>query len=420
MKPKKLLLVVPAFPKLSESFIVRKFLGLLNAGWDVHIFCAASSAAEWQHFPELATRSGIRRRVHVGWPQRPRALAAALIPAALLRLALTAPAATIRYLSRGRKLFGTDVLRHLYQDAEIIRLQPDIVHFEFGALAVGRVYIADLLSCRIVASFRGYDLNLVGLDDPEYYTELWSRADGLHFLGQALWETAQRRGCPASRQHALIPPAIDMDVFGPSAATASEPRAAAPLQLLSVGRLDWRKGYEYGLMAVKLLIEQGVNCCYKIAGGGSYLEAVAFARHQLGLEDVVELLGPLDPVAVRAEMRQTDIFLHPAVSEGFSNAVLEAQAMQLPVVCTDAGGLPENVVAGETGLVARRRDAGHLAEHLYRLSANPDLRRQMGQAGQRRVEKFFSMKTQIRAFEDLYNQVTGGPLSVYEGDAAAS
>ena len=82
---------------------------------------------------------------------------------------------------------------------------------------------------------------------------------------------------------------------------------------------------EYALEAVRLLKARGVPVTYRILGGGSYLEPLAFARHRMGLEDDVEFLGARPAAAVLAQMRWADVLLHPAVSEGFGNAVLEAQ-----------------------------------------------------------------------------------------------
>jgi len=102
------------------------------------------------------------------------------------------------------------MVKRLYLESDLIRLAPDIVHFEFGALAPGRMYLRQLLGCRVVVSFRGYDLNFVGLDHPGHYNPVWETADGFHFLGRDLRRRALRRGCPPDRLHALIPPAIDV------------------------------------------------------------------------------------------------------------------------------------------------------------------------------------------------------------------
>ena len=107
-------------------------------------------------------------------------------------------------------------------------------------------------------------------------------------------------------------------------------------------------------------------------------------------------------------MERADVFLHSAVSEGFCNAVMEAQAMELPVVCTDADGLPENVADGETGFVVSRRDPAALAEKLEALSRDPALRRRMGKAGRKRALEKFRLSDQLDRFESFYRQVRDG------------
>ena len=400
----KLALVVPTFPKLSETFIVSKFLGLLEHGWDAHVICEHSEEDEWANFPELKNHPTARQRVHRAWPHRPRWLAALLIPAAFARCAAANPSGTARALRR-----GPAGLRQLYLDADLVALKPDLLHFEFGALARGRSHLRSDLKCRIISSFRGYDLNYCGLEDPAFYDEIWACSNGLHLLGEDLWRRAQARGCPAEKLHALIPPAIDTDFFVPAEQiAAAENNVHRPFRILSVGRLEWKKGYEHALLAIHQLVEKGVRCEYHIIGDGSYQEPVAFARHQLGLDDVVHMHGAKTRTQVKEHMEQADVFLHAAVSEGFCNAVLEAQAMQLPVVASDADGLPENVAHEETGFVVPRRDAAAMAERLAQLAGAPQLRRTMGRAGRARVVAGFRIADQISAFERLYRAVLAG------------
>jgi colanic acid/amylovoran biosynthesis glycosyltransferase len=261
------------------------------------------------------------------------------------------------------------------------------------------------LDAATVVSFRGYDLNLTGLEDPHHYDRVWERATAIHVLGEHLWQRAQTRGCPPGKMHALIPPAIDAAFFDPKlrAHTDRAGSPTRPLRILSVGRLDWRKGYEYALEAVRMLADRGIQCEYRIIGGGEFHMATTYARYQLALIDAVTLLGARTPSSVREEMLWADVMLHAAVSEGFSNAVLEAQAMMLPVVCTDAGGLPENVVQGKTGIIVPRRDAAALGDALARLAGDPALRSQMGSAGRSRVSSEFLLRNQIAAFGALYD-----------------
>ncbi len=69
----------------------------------------------------------------------------------------------------------------------------------------------------------------------------------------------------------------------------AEPR---PLRLISSGPLIWEQGFEHSVHAVRLLLDMGVECTYRLLGEGLYLVAVAFARHQLGLAERVDIVSP--------------------------------------------------------------------------------------------------------------------------------
>jgi len=403
----RLVLVVPAFPKLSETFIVNKFLGLLERGWDVHVVCSHSDPKDWKAFPQLNSHPDIRSRVHVTWPQSPRWLAGLLMIPALLRGFSCSPDAAWKYLKQGFKQFGWDIFRRYYLDLEVICLQPDIIHFEFGSLAVGRTHLKNLLDCKMSVSFRGYDLNFVGLDQPDYYNEVWKKADACHFLGEDLWQRAQRRGCPPDMPHMLIPPAVDLDKFPIIERPSSEVLGTRekPLKILSVGRLEWKKGYEFALSAMKILQDQGLVIEYRILGEGEHRTALEFACHQMGIKENVQFLGALPHDQVIQHLGWADIFLHSAVSEGFCNAVIEAQAMGLPVVTSNADGLGENVADGVTGFVVPRRDPKALAEKMVLLAENSYTRKSFGLAGVERVRRFFTIETQLNAWEEFYGNL---------------
>ncbi|MFC1878377.1 glycosyltransferase family 4 protein [Chloroflexota bacterium] len=330
-----------------------------------------------------------------------------LLPAGLLRSFTLAPRLTWRYLVRGRRRFGFAVLWQFYQDAQLVALKPDLLHFEFGAPAPGQMYLKDLLCGQLENSFHGFDLVYVDLENDDFYNEVLGKADALHLLAKNLWQRALRRGCPTDKPHALIPPVLDLTFFDPKdqAQTQVVGTAKRPLRLLSIGRLDWRKGYEYALQAVRLLLDQGLQIEYRILGAGAYLEPLAYARRQLGLKESVFFLGAHPRKEVRKQMVWADIFLHAAVSEGFCNAVLEAQAMRLPVVCSDADGLAENVANEQNGFVVPRRDPQALAQKIQQLATDPALRQRFGQTGRERVQCLFKLDSQTLAFEGFYQTI---------------
>ncbi len=107
------------------------------------------------------------------------------------------------------------------------------------------------------------------------------------------------------------------------------------------------------------------------------------------------------------ELADAHLFVHAAVTEGFGNAVLEAQAAGLPVVCTDAEGLAENVDPGVTGIVVPRRDPVALAEAIVELAGDPERRVALGEAGKRRATEHFRPADQRAAFAAFFRQVVG-------------
>lgn len=405
----RIVLVVQDFPKLSETFIANKFLGLIERGWDVHIVCARFTPQDWMEFSPLAGNPQLRCRVHPAFPNKPRWLALLLLPAVILWCAIYAPFTTLRYVQLGWRSLKLRVLWRLFLDARLILLKPNMIHFEFGTLAPERMYLKKVLGCKTLVSFRGYDLNFSNLEKTDYYRLVWEQADMLHLLSQDLWRTAVKRGCPEAKPHVLIPPGVDLDVFTPEALppTAQPEIQDRPMRILSVGRLEWKKGYEYAIQAVRILVDQGIACEYRIIGDGAYYEPLVFARHQLGLEVIVVLVGAQPAQVVKAALEWADIFLHPSLSEGFCNAVIEAQAMGVPVVCSDAGALPENIADGVTGYLTPRRNAQALAEKLARLAIDPALRKRIGAAGRKRVAEHFLIQDQMQQFDQLYRIILG-------------
>ncbi len=395
----RLVLFTREFPKDSETFIVDKFLGLLERGWDVHLVAEVERHEDAALFPALA-RPDVAARVHAWPPPSWRRLAFGL--RWLARAMVSRPLALLRCarLEWGRGEPGA--LDRVVFAAPILCLRPDVLHFEFGSVAAHRVHLPDAVACRASVSFRGFDLNYYALDVPGFYDAVFARVDRVHVLGEDLERRARARGMPDALPCVRIPPAVDPEFFAPLVEPAEAEASERPLRLLTIGRLHWKKGLEYALAAVRELLDRGVRVELHLLGDGPFEAATRACIADLDLDDAVTLLGSRDRDAVKEAYTWADLLLHAAVSEGFCNAVLEAQAMALPVVCSDADGLPENVVDGETGIVVPRRDATALAAAVARLASDPALRARMGRAGRERVRTTFDRTRQLDAIEAFY------------------
>jgi len=87
------------------------------------------------------------------------------------------------------------------------------------------------------------------------------------------------------------------------------------------------------------------------------------------------------------------------------NAIIEAMAMERPVVATRVGAVPEVVIDGETGILVARRDADALAEAICLLLEDKQLAKRMGMAGRERVEGLFTVEAMMARTEALYQEL---------------
>ncbi|MFW5869272.1 MAG: glycosyltransferase family 4 protein [Planctomycetota bacterium] len=166
------------------------------------------------------------------------------------------------------------------------------------------------------------------------------------------------------------------------------------VMVLSVGRLEWRKNHRAVVNAVKELVQRGRRVAYVIAGSGEEEGRLTEQVRRLGIESSVRLLGRVSDEQLVGLFRSADVFALPGITsktqfEGFGIVFLEAAAAGVPSICGNAGGSPEAVIDGETGLVVDGSDATQVQEALERLVTDESLRGQMGRLAQTRVMKQF-------------------------------
>jgi glycosyltransferase involved in cell wall biosynthesis len=215
---------------------------------------------------------------------------------------------------------------------------------------------------------------------------------------------AAEERCPADKM-TLVPNGVSDATLGWSADRAEVRRslgvpAGAPV-VGALSRLAWKKGVRHLVEAMPRLVESVPDALALIAGDGELRGELEAHARALGVADRVRFLGTRpDPLDLLAAF---DVFVLPSVVEGMSNAVLEAMARSLPVVATDVGGNPEVVADGETGFIVRPADPAGLAAAIAKLLQAPELAREMGAAGRRRVEQRYRAGHMVASVERLYD-----------------
>lgn len=403
-KKPRIILVANSVPLPATDFLKYKLFGL-SKSFDLHFICWDSKHNRKKFYEKYAGELPVKN-IHLFY-EKLDATGVIMLLLLNMRRLLFNPIVSWQLLYRLTNHYGWNVKKLFIKFSlyyPLAALKPDIIHFEYGTLAHQFSDIKDYVGCKTSVSFRGYDINYTGLEDNNYYQRVWEKFDGFHFLGNDLRNRAIKRGYNRVKHEALIPPGIDTYFFSP----AKNDKRADKFVIVSVGRLAWKKGYEYGLQAVAKLKAAGIPVEYRIIADGNYRQPILFTISEFGIENEVKIIPAQSPEEVKAHLNDAHVLLHPALSEGFSNAVLEAQAMQLPVVTTNADGLAENVEDGVTGFVVPTYDANALAEKLEWCYQHPEHMKTMGEVGRKRITDKFRIEAQLKKLEAFYSILYNG------------
>lgn len=173
--------------------------------------------------------------------------------------------------------------------------------------------------------------------------------------------------------------------------------------IVNVGALVGHKGQRFLLDAMPLVMREVPETHLVILGEGELRPALERQVKDLHLEKAVRLPGFREDVLGLA--RGADLFVMSSLTEGLGSAVLDAMAMDMAVVGTRAGGIPEAVVHEETGLLVPTADAAALAAAIVRLLRDPALRARYGQAGRSRVARHFGVDQLVEGTLAVYREV---------------
>jgi glycosyltransferase involved in cell wall biosynthesis len=215
----------------------------------------------------------------------------------------------------------------------------------------------------------------------------------------------ETEGCPADKI-IVIPNGIN----GEFAANGARDKERGALGLGpcdrvvgTLGRLAWKKGQEYFLAAAAEILKEEPRATFVLVGDGPLRTQLEGQARTLGIADRVKFLGQrLDSQTV---ISLFDIFVLPSVIEGMPNALLEAMALEKPVVVTNAGGNAEVVQDGITGFVVPTRQPTEMAQRILHLLRQETLAQGFAAAARRSVRQRYSFHQTLQAMETLYEDL---------------
>lgn len=281
---------------------------------------------------------------------------------------------------------------------------PQIIHFSYSAIGVRyneEISVLQKKGIKFVVSCRGTSDNIkpyIELGRKENLVRLFDQVNLVHCVSLEMSNRMVRDFRLKEEKVFVNRPAIDIVNFR----YRNEKISTNKTIVISTGRLEYVKGFVFAFLGIQQLVKEGIDVEYRIVGGGTEAEYLRFLIQRLGLENSVTLLGPLIPERVYLELAEADIYLSSSLSEGISNAVLEAMSIGLPVVSTNVGGMQEVIEDGITGLLVEPYDPDQIARAISRFLEYPMLKDTCVKNARDRIEADYSFGRLIQVFHESY------------------
>ena len=408
--------VLKGYPRLSETFITQEILAVEARGLRLHLVSLRHPTEASVHpvhdrvrapvtyLPEYLHEEPARvfrawRRVR-RWPGYGRTL----------RLWLRD---LIRDPTRNRvRRFGQALVMADELPPEVTHIHA---HFLHTPASVAR-YAAHLTGRKWTGSAHAKDI---------WTTPGWEKREKLDDAEWVVTCTAVNRAeldAIAPGRVELVRHGLDLDEFPPPPAPTRVEGEPPMLTILSVGRAVEKKGYP-DLIAALARLPAEPAWRFVHVGGGPLIESIRGLAERAGIADRTEWAGAIARPELLARLRAADLFVlasrvaRDGDRDGLPNVLLEAQSQGLPCVATRVSAIPELIEDGVNGLLVPPGDPDALAEGIARLLGDPDLRRRLGAAGERRVRAEFSSVAGADRLAVKFRALLGRSIPADEGIA---
>lgn len=274
-----------------------------------------------------------------------------------------------------------------------------------------------------------YSLSLLGptleLYGPNQKNK-WRQAAFGVVMSKLLYDVVQKRlagNLPPIVE--IVPVGVDLDEM--QRQTPYRPwRQGEKCLIYSCGRLNAIKGHEKLIDTVMMLRERNIDCHLMIAGedeqgGAGYRRTIEQHIRSRDAEPHVTLLGAISGTEHRARLARAHIFALASENEGISVAIMEAMAMQTPVVVTDVGGNSELVINGDNGMLISYDKPVEMAAAIEKVLTNPEFALKLTEASRKRVDDHFNASsTALRLLDCLMQSQTQAGKGLMPSPARAN
>ncbi|WP_299114703.1 glycosyltransferase [uncultured Winogradskyella sp.] len=387
---KKIAVVVGVFPSVSEAFIVNQIEYLINTGHKVHVFATRElddinplfSSEKYKGLiakTQLLSNKGVLpNSIIIRFAKAIKLLLKFRLTIHLLK--------TFNVFKYGKDALNFKVFYRLYYQYFFTINNYDIVHIHFGDNAVHLKNQIKNFDKKVLLSFHGYDAHKF---DAEFYKPLLDYKN-LRLTVNTNYTASKVRQLGFQNKIYVLPVGLDTKFFKPIDYQSSEEKHS--IKLLFVGRLVEFKAPLIAISIVEELIKRGVSAEMNIIGDGPLLAKCKSVIIEKNLSNCVYLHGSKSQKEIVEMMNASTIFVYPGIvdetgrCENQGLVLQEAQAMQLPVVTSNVGGISDGLIDDETGFLVNEKNIDEFVSKILWLINNPSERKAMGEAGREFVK----------------------------------
>lgn len=290
-----------------------------------------------------------------------------------------------------------------YEKLDILHVHYAVPHASVAYMAK-KILLSEGIYIPTVTTLHGTDITLVG-KNPVYapvVTFAINKSDGVTAVSESL-KNETYENFKISKDINVIYNFIDFERFKKTNKDHFK-KAIAPNDeklLIHVSNFRKVKRVEDVVLVFKQVLEK-IPSKLLLIGDGPERQNVELLCRQFSLCDHVHFLGKQD--AVEELLAISDLFIMPSASESFGLSALEAMACEVPVISSDAGGLPEVNIHGKTGFLSPVGDVDNMAKNAIYLLTNPEIHNQFRIAALENA-KIYSLNNILPQYEEYYSKV---------------
>lgn len=311
---------------------------------------------------------------------------------------------TIRKLIKGRiwKQYGLKYFLFTFIRSKVISKDKyQIIHSHSVFSSYNYLFLKDITDIPFITTYHGQVPTGVNRLNDEKLFLIFQKGD--IFIVNTIYAKNEliKLGCNEDKI-AIIPQGTKLDNFPYKSRSINK---RTPIKLLSVGRLSAEKGHHIGIRAVKTLKDLGIDVEYRIVGEGNKRHALNDLIYELNLEKSIFLVGHKSGKHLTTEYNNAEIFLLPSTMETQGVVLQEAQASGLPVIGSNAGGIPDVIINNITGLLFEKDNHIDLVDKITKLINDPVTYKSISDTGREHTETEFNSNLTNRRLLELYNDL---------------